>query len=178
MRIFPVKWVVAWLAILIFCLAGMRAFGAVPAATVTAYDAAKRVQLIEWVEQLRVAAGEAGAALATSEVQRAAASAAVVALQGDIDRLTAWGVAQQARADGQEARAVKAERAEAAAMAKYHAIKLYVGGALACGAGLLLMLAIFRYAAPALNTVPGLVLAFGAPVAAGAAVFTFIWLKL
>lgn len=154
------------------------ALGAPTAKQVAAYDANKRAQLIEWIEQLRGLAGDADkkaaaaqADLAISQAELAAAVTNVTILQGDINRLDEWGKAQWTRAE-------KAQATLDAVLPKYHKLKNYVGTALAFGAGLLVGICIFRWCAPALNTVPGMILAFGVPVGVAGAVFTFIQLRL
>lgn len=154
------------------------AFGAPTAKQIAAYDANKRAQLIEWIDQLQVKAGEAdkkaAAAqtdLAISQAELSAAVTNVTILQGDINRLNEWGKAQWTRAEHNQAELD-------AFLPKYHSLKNYVGTALAFGAGLLVGICIFRWCAPALNTVPGMILAFGVPVGVAGAVFTFIQLRL
>lgn len=59
-------------------------------------------------------------------------------------------------------------------LASFHTFKFYtasVVGALVAG---IVGLLIFRFAAPALNTLPGIAMAFGVPAAVGAAAFTLI----
>ena len=159
------------LSILLFAGA---AFGAPSAKQIAAYDANKRAQLIEWIEQLRVKAGEADAkavaaqsALDVSTVELATAQKNLEILKADIEGLRRWGMNQQ-RAY------LKAKEAYDELLPKYHRLKLWVGLALACGAGLLVGIVIWRYAAPALNTVPGAILAFGVPVAAAGTVFAAV----
>ncbi|MEI6278291.1 MAG: hypothetical protein WCQ16_02765 [Verrucomicrobiae bacterium] len=171
--------------LLLSILAATTAMAAPSAKVVSAYDEAKRVQLIEWVEQLRVKAGEAAdkaakaeASLATSEAQRQAAQVNLATLQSEIVRLTQWGVDQQTRANEQEARANKAEKARDAAISKYHTIKFYVGGTLAILMAAMSLLLILKWGGFALNTWVGAACAFGIPAAVGAATFAFIWFRL
>jgi len=183
---------IARLALALLLSAAGLATAAPSAKVVSAYDQSKRAQLIEWIEQLRslAAAADAKAAaaeasLGTASDQRARAEASLLILQADIDKLRAWGVEQQALYQAEAALRVAAERdrdaertARHAILAKYHRAKFYVGSALAVLAGGLAALLIFRFAAPALNTVPGAILAFGAPTAVGAATFAAVFILL
>lgn len=97
------------------------AFAAPSAKTVSSYDETKRIQLIEWVEQLRVKAGEADKkageaqeALVQSQSELAAANSNLSSLKEDIKKMEDWGKEQQAlvasandRADKQQAIAEK-----------------------------------------------------------------------
>ena len=179
-------------AILILLIAASSAFAAPtkkatvapvsqPAITQTvreAYDAAKREQLIVWIEQLRVKAGEADkkavaaeASAATSEAQRQEAEKNVSELNVKIQNLADWGVAQQ---DGR----IKAETELLKVLPKYHFLKYWVSlGFAICAAGVV-GLAIFKFAPQALNTAIGAAVGLGLPVAVGLIVFTFIQLRL
>ena len=68
--------------------------------------------------------------------------------------------------------AQKADKKEL--LASFHTFKFYTASTVAALVALLAGLLIFRFMAPALNTPAGLMLAFGAPAAIGAAVFTLI----
>lgn len=179
--------------ILVALIATAALAAAAPSAkVVSAYDQNKRSQLIEWIEQLRglASAADAKAAaaqadIATATAQRDRAEANLLILQADIETLRAWGVAQlalyqaEARQRAAAERDLAAERdARKALAARYHRAKLYVGSALALLAAGIATLLIFRFAAPALNTVPGLALAFGAPAAIAAATFSAVFVFL
>jgi len=159
------------LSILIF--AG-SAFGAPTAKQIAAYDANKRAQLIEWIEQLQVRAGDADkkaasaqVALTASHEELASAVNNLATLRGNIQKLTDWG--------NERDRLYWEAQGKLDVMSpKYHFLKNWVGLALACGAGLLVGIVIWRFAAPALNTVPGAILAFGVPTAAAGIVFTIV----
>lgn len=78
------------------------AFATPTAKTVSAYDEAKRIQLIEWVEQLRVKAGEADKkaqaaqdVLIQSQAELKTANDSLVKLQSDIKLTEDWGKEQQ-----------------------------------------------------------------------------------
>ncbi len=146
--------------------------------TSEAYDFNKRTQLIEWVEQLRkfgndakAHADEVTAKLVIAYEQRNAAQQETIKTQADIQTLTAAYV----KRDGEAIKAVQ-ERDQYATW--YHGLKFYCVGALAGLAALIVGILIFRFAAPALNTVPGLFVAFGVPLATFAGVSGFLWAKL
>jgi len=164
--------------ILFALIALSTSFAAPTAKVVSKYDENKRAQLIEWIEQLRVKAADADAkavqaseALAVSDSQLAAAKENLATLQGDIVKLTQWGVDQQKLY-------LKAQAALDEVLKKYHFIKFWVSLGFALVSCFLVGLIIFRYAAPALNTIPGAILAFGVPAAVFAAVFGGIQLLL
>lgn len=158
-----------------YLLLGVKAFALTPEERAT-------------VERMRDVTIELRESLTAS--QKANASA-LLTIQATTERADAAAVAARAAADA--AAALTAERdgltdkvrikdAKIAAdkldhdrlLANYHTFKFYTGGALGLLAAFCVGLLIFRFAAPALNTLPGCVMAFGVPSAVGAAVFAFI----
>lgn len=70
---------------------------------------------------------------------------------------------------------ISAQKADKAKLlASFHTFKLITASAVAGLAALLVGLLVFRFLSPALNTVPGCALAFGAPAAIGGLVFTLV----
>lgn len=179
-------------AILILLIAASSAFAAptkkpvvkpveppaISQTVVSAYDEAKRAQLITWIEQLRVKGNEAVAAatsaqvsLAKSEEQRKAAEGNLVILQGQIKDLSDWGINEQ---NGR----IKAESNLDIVLKKYHFIKFWLGVWLGVISGAFVGLAIFRFAPQSLNTAIGAAVGLGIPVATAIIVFTFIQVRL
>ena len=62
--------------------------------------------------------------------------------------------------------------------AHIHKLKFIIAGSLALLAAFAVGLLIFHFAAPALNTIPGCILAFGVPAATFVAVFGFVWWRV
>jgi hypothetical protein len=142
---------------------------------IAAYDASKRAQLIEWIEQLRGLAAQADkkaeaaqSALVVSQKELTDATDHLAVLQGDIERLTSWGNEQQ--------RLFHAAQAKLdALLVKYHHLKLWASVIVGGLAGLLVGLLILKWGGLALNSVPGAAIAFGGPVAAAAAAAGMVW---
>jgi uncharacterized membrane protein (DUF485 family) len=115
------------------------------------------------IDQIRVANARS---IVADDAARAAQQAAV-ALTAERDGL-------QVKVDVLDAKLKQAKIDHDALLAHYHRFK----GICAAIVGLLfafvVCLLIMRFAAPALNTLPGIAFAFGLPIAVGAAVGTFI----
>ena len=70
---------------------------------------------------------------------------------------------------------IAAQKADKAKLiASFHAFKFWTASVVSLLVAGLVGLILFRFAAPALNTVPGCLMAFGIPAAVAAAVFTLI----
>lgn len=142
---------------------------------IAAYDASKRAQLIEWIEQLRGLAAQADkkaadaqGALAQSQKELTDANDQLAILQGDIERLTKWGNEQERLFHDAQAKLD-------AVLVKYHHLKLWASVIVGGLAGLLVGLLILKWGGLALNSVPGAAIAFGGPVAAAAAAAGMVW---
>lgn len=103
--------------------------------------------------------------LGTAMGQIADLTASAKAAADAAARLAAERDAFKDRVDGLRETIKLKDRDHADLLAHFHAFKFWTGTALGLLCAFLVGLLIFRFAAPALNTVPGMVLAFGVPVA-------------
>lgn len=179
-------------AILILLIAASSAFAAptkkpvtkpveppaISQTVVSAYDEAKRAQLITWIEQLRVKGNEAVASatlaqenLVKSEAQIAEAKNNILLLDTQIQNLTQWGINEQ---NGR----INAEQQLSDVLKKYHFIKLRVALVLSILAGAFVGLVIWRFAPQVLNTIMGIAIGLGIPIATAIAIFTYIQIRL
>ena len=164
----PAKWLAVWFVCAILFLIVAKCHALTPSEReIVAQAQAKIVDLRAQLDLAQTANDSAltGLTLATVQISELSAAANKAAEQAAI--LTAE------RDSIKDALAVaKADKAKL--LANFHKFKLTTALAVSSLVTLLAGLLIFRFMAPALNTVPGCALAFGAPAALGFATFIAI----
>lgn len=138
------------------------------------YDSVKRAKLIEWVEQMRTITHEAQENAKKSEADLGTAVQQILKLEAEVVAQRDWGIERDTAAWKAEQERDHEKKARLAIEKRFNGLKTPVSAVLAFLAALIVALLIMRFASPALNTLGGIGMAFGIPLAVGVAIFTFL----
>jgi len=172
----PAKWIAAWfIAAILFLILSTCAKALTPAEREIVTQMKDTITDLRAKYEAQVIANDSAlTSLSLAVIQTADLTTAAKAAQEQAAAMTAERDMLKDTVAAQEKTIALQKADKANLLASFHTFKFWTASIVAALIAAIAALLIFRFMAPALNTPAGLMLAFGLPAAAGAAVFTLI----